>query len=174
MIYTADYTLEIRRVVLENEVNTVYICSDKRSLDRVLYTCICVSQMHLQKRILAEVMQGGLFKNNRDYKGHFIYEGTLNLLFTYQKEQLMQTYMDLYIDTFKKKKLLCKKLVGLCQTLEIDGRWLSLLLKPNCMNLNKDGSIYFNYFVDLRPLVYKNNTSETLVFKLLGEQILVF
>lgn len=176
MIYTADYTLEIRRIVLENEVNKVYICKDKRSENGLFYTCICVQHPLLQKEILAALMKGKLFTTNGDYKGHFIYESTLNLLFLYHKEQLMQTYMDLYIDSFKKKKLLCKNLVGACQALDVEGYWLALLLNPSCINLNFDGSVYFNYFFDFRPFIHKNfihkKLTETQGLQLLGTQVL--
>lgn len=150
MIVTTEHTLEIQRVVLENEVNSVYICKDKRKIDDLFYTCICIRNEKVQKKVIKMLMKEPGIRQNPDYVEHFIDEDKLNILFLYKEERILRHYIHLYNSSFIERKTLCKNIVAACQTRYLEGEYLALIMHPTCLNIREDGQIYFNYFLDFR------------------------
>lgn len=172
MIYGLGFSLEIVRIVLENEMNIIYVCKDKSSQSGLFYTCITIKEKQIQKEVLNFLIRQEEIKRSTDYIGNFVFEESLNLLFLYRKEKRLETYIEMYADSFEKRCYLCKRLVGSAQATQFPIEWLYMILSSNNINVNADGSIYFNYFLDFASL-YKLKEIKGASFNKLAECLFI-
>lgn len=170
MIYALGCSLEIVRTVLRNATNDIYVCKEKSRQNGSLYTCIRIKKEEMQKEILNILANQQELLNNVDYVGSFVLEGTLNLLFLYHNERKLDAFLELYINSFELRCKVCKSLIGGCQTSGFPIEWIYLLLDSKNVNVNPDGSVYFNYFIDFECL-YKVNELSNASFNKLAESV---
>lgn len=174
MIQVLGRSLEAVRIVIDNDINVVYVCKEGHG-EELFYTLISIKDRDVQKNVLKLLTQDDSIKENKDYVGHFVLKDTLNLLFYYKKEQCLFTYLDLYGDSFKKQVYIAKTLINACVGTRLPYEIVHLLLDEKNINLNPEGTVYFNYFIDFKNFNKLETSNQKLdvlagiVFKILAK-----
>ena len=167
MIYALNRSFEIVRTVLSNNINDIYVCKEADEHIGSFYTMITVKEEQMKKRLVAFFTEEASIRTNNDYIGSFVLENYFNILFTYHEEKKLYNYLNIYTTPFEEKKLICIQMVSGAIAAKLPIGMLCALLKPDNININKNKTIYFNYFIDFAGL--KTEEEEKSRYTYLGE-----
>ncbi|MEG1972717.1 MAG: hypothetical protein RR315_06110, partial [Oscillospiraceae bacterium] len=115
-----------------------------------LYTVVTACRER-ERRMLAAAAEELKIKSN-DLKTPFVAARSesdrLMLVFRYNQERLLLTFAQMQCPQTEQKIELCKKLVRECMSMRLPYWLLELSLKPENINLEQDGSVNINIFVN--------------------------
>jgi len=148
MFPALNMELEIVRIVLQNNVNDIYVCTDLLKNTGVFYTMISIRDARCRKLVAEKLNTERFFFENHDFIGSFVYESCLNLVFRYFHENLLSLLGNVYLSEFSECKKAAIGLVTACAESGASPCIGMLLLDDKNINLSKDGEITFNYFLD--------------------------
>lgn len=148
MIQALNMQLEPVRTVLANEVNAVAVCEDCRRDTGVFYTVISITAPEVRREVAGLMATARLFVGNRDFIGSFTQGDALNLVFLYRTENRLLSHEDVYGTDFPHRREMAENFLTACAETQLEGSVGMLLLEERNLNLGRDGSVYFNYFLD--------------------------
>jgi hypothetical protein len=152
MFPALNMELEIVRVVLQNEVNDIYVCTDLLKDTGVFYTMISIHDARYRKIVTEKLNTERIFFSNKDFLGSFLYENRLNLVFRYYHENLLSLLGSVYLAEFSDCKRAALNLVAACAECGAGNDMGILLLNERNINISRDGEIQFNYFLDFAEM----------------------
>jgi hypothetical protein len=168
MIYALNRSFDIVRTVLSNKVNDIYVCKDADEQIGSFYTMITIKDDTMKKKFVALFTNEADIRTNNDYIGCFVLENCFNILFIYREERKLHSYLDVYSIPFDERKVICTQLVSSTVAAKLPAYMLCALLKPSNININKNKTIYFNYFIDFTVL---SEEEEKNSYTYLGEVV---
>lgn len=161
MIYALGYALEQVRTVLKNDTNDIYIYKKREEGINTFYTCVCIKNDEIKKKVLLTLSSYPNIAKNMDYVGQFILQGHLNLLFLYHEERKIASYIEVCGGSFEQSYKICMNLVRECQASHFPTNWLLMLLQQENINVTEGGEVYFNYFLDFDRFLHAAYLKET-------------
>lgn len=162
MFPALDMELEIVRTVLKNKVNDIYVCTDLLKDTGSFYTLISIRDKNHRKIITEKLNTERIFFSNRDFIGSFTYENCLNLVFRYYHENLLSLMGGVYIEEFVDCKKTAVNLITAYAESGAGTELGMLLLNDRNININADGDISLNYFMDFAQLQQKVSEEQYL------------
>ncbi len=158
MIEALNMQLDIVRTVIQNPVNEISVCVDRKRETGVFYTLIAVYSIEVRKQIAHQLATADLFSANSDYLGSFTLKDTMYLLFRYHPENLLCDREAIYAPTFAARKQLATWFLVACIESGFTPMFGSLLLQERNVNYSPDGKVYFNYFIDFEGATFDAST----------------
>ncbi len=152
MLEALNMRLEVVRTVLSNDVNEISVCVDTKRNTGAFYTMIAVSDATVRRQLALWIATEEAFTRNRDYLGSFSVQNTMYLLFAYHPERRLTEHYTLYTQTFARRKQLAVSLLAACAQSGFSAQLGEAMLHRRNINLDQDGNVYLNYFLDLKPL----------------------
>lgn len=147
MIAVLNMDLAPVRLVLENGVNRIAVCEDRRRDAGALYTVVSVVSPDV-RRTLAGLTAGGAFDQNGDFVGSAAQGEALHLVFRYRPESLLASRESIYGVDFVHRRAMAEQFLAACAETQLPPDVGALLLNGRCVNLSAGGEVYFNYFLD--------------------------
>lgn len=177
MIEALNMQLDIVRTVIQNPVNEISVCVDRKRETGVFYTLIAVYSIEVRKQLAHQLVTADLFASNNDYVGSFTLKDTMYLLFRYHKENLLCDREAIFAPTFAARKQLATWFLVACIESGFTQMFGALLLQDRNVNFSQDGKVYFNYFIDfenvaLDQTTYYQKVSE-YIFQMLSREYAV-
>lgn len=169
LIEALNMKLEPIRSVLKNEVNEITVCQDMNRPTDVLYTLVSVYSPSVRKKIAEKIGAEGLFASNSDFIGAFSRKDAYCLVFLYRNENRLSTHEDLYSKTFAHEKQMAENLLVVCAETQVCASVGILLLHERNVNVERDRSVYFNYFLDFGE--WDPGADDARFYHALGEKI---
>lgn len=162
MIEALHMQLEPVRTVLQNDVNEILVCVDLKRKTGAFYTVITITAPQIRRQVAGLLAGQGLFSSNSDFLGSFTYGDSLNLVFLYRQESLLEKREAIYGSSFRKRKEMVESLlISLAET-QVTGSVGLLLLASENINISPDATVYFNYFLDFAK--WKPESGEDLFY----------
>lgn len=143
-----DMKLKSVRTVLKNDTNEIAICVDSTRPTGAFYTMISIYSPTVRRVIAGMIAGEGLFSSNNDFVGSFSQSDSINLVFVYRPESLLESREAMFAQTFAQRKLIAQNFLVACAELQICGSVGMLLLNQRNVNITVNAGIYFNYFLD--------------------------
>lgn len=177
MIEALQMKLEIVRTVLKNEVNEISVCVDQKRETGEFYTLLAIYAPEMRKKIALWVATEDAFLKNTDYVGSFLIKDTRYLLFRYHPEIRLCDETVLRKKSLADRKKLALQLIAACAQTGFSGQLGDALLKERNINIDADGKVYFNYFIDFKNMNFAKDwyyqTLSRYVFQLLAHEYIV-
>ncbi|MGN1180548.1 MAG: hypothetical protein ACI4SD_04970 [Suilimivivens sp.] len=158
MIPALNMHLEDVRVVLKNEVNDITVCRDNKENGQQFYTMISVKSDIYRKYITEQMSMGNMFAHCKDFIGSFSIGRELKLLFRYEKENLIDNVGSIYLYDFVRCREAAIRLVSILAETGISGQVCKLLLNPRNINVDSEGGVTLNYFLDFQDFDLEDHT----------------
>lgn len=137
---------KVIRDVLESEVNTVYVCKRLDSSVIEYKTVWVVKDRELSRKLLKICSETDVL----GYESCFTSGEDICFMFPYVEEREAESF---FLGTVQNgscsKEQICLEYVTKCMTSRLPDALLYMILDQNQVQLMPDGSIYFNYFIDL-------------------------
>lgn len=174
MIYALNRSFKIVRTVYKSEVNDIYVCKAMQDQTGHFYTLITFKEEHIKKELVNFFAEEERLKTNNDFIGSFASENCFNMLFNYHEERKLFTYLETYRTSFGEKKYICQQLVSAVIASKLPASMIPILLKPSNINVNKNKTIYFNYFMEFTNFEKNKETNHytylsEIVFEILAK-----
>lgn len=156
-----NMSLDVVRIVIENEINDVYICRDENAVSETYYTLIYIKNHETARDFLdafesCDSSKTVLIKN-------FAYQNAFCFLFDYRRERnLEEFYMGKTFSVYRCEEI-CLRIVLECISTGIPYPLLYEILKQKQINMSKDNSIYFNYQIDLTDFDKKRDEHDCVI-----------
>jgi len=156
--HTGDMTLHSVRSILKNEVNDVVICQDQDSPARPYYTLVAVKDRDTAKTLLSifESQPRDAFEPDESRSPAFIkcfsHKEQLCYLFEYNEERNLDAFCEGQITSQVIRERICINIVLSCLSSPLPFPLLFLLLEQRQLHIEKDNTIYFTPYFDLRRL----------------------
>ncbi|HNW03960.1 MAG TPA: hypothetical protein PLP20_02520 [Oscillospiraceae bacterium] len=169
MIEALNMKLEPIRSVLKNDVNEIAVCQDMNRPTDVFYTLVSVYSPSVRKKIAEKIGAEGLFASNSDFIGAFSRKDAYCMVFLYRNENRLSTHEDLYSKNFAHEKQMAENLLVACAETQASASVGILLLDERNVNVERDRSVYFNYFLDFKD--WDPAADDARFYHALGERI---
>lgn len=150
MIPALNMHLEDIRVVLKNEVNDITVCRDIKDSGQQFYTMVSIKSDSYRKYITEQMNLGRMFAHCKDFVGSFSVGKELKLLFRYENESLIGNVGSIYLYDFVRCREAAISLVSMLAKTGITGQVCKLLLNPRNINVDSEGGVTLNYFLDFQ------------------------
>jgi len=147
--------------VKKNDINDIFIYKKREEDINTFYTCVCIKNDDMKKKVLLTLSNYPEITKNIDYVGQFSLQGNLHLLFYYHEERRLSSYIEVCGETFYESCTICKNLVKGCQATHFPTEWLLMLLEQENLNVTEGGEVYLNYFLDFDKLLHIPYINET-------------
>lgn len=138
---TGKKQYDVIRDVFHGSVNDVYVCREMQSSEEEYYTVWLLKDRAMAKQLLKEL---------KDTAECFMVRDSLCFLFPYHEERPLERF---YTGTLEngecENRQIWLDIVVQCMTSTLPDSLMYLLLTQSQMQLGADGSIRFNYFLDL-------------------------
>lgn len=148
MIPALNMHLEDVRVVLKNDINDITVCRDIKDSAQQFYTMISVKSDLHRKYITEQINLGKMFTHCKDFVGSFGTGKELKLIFRYENENLIDHVGSIYLYDFARCREASIRLISALAESGISGPVCKLLLNPRNINVDSDGGVTLNYFLD--------------------------
>ena len=145
---TNKYNLNSIYTAVDNPVNTVYVCESKYKLDGTRYTLWEIKDHVLARQLVSQLEGNG----NCDI---FSIGSKMYFLFPYREFRSLKDFYKGSSPTLNEGEAICIRLVMECMTCKLPFPILQLILAQERINLSKDGSVYFDYCIDLTEFSVK-------------------
>ena len=139
---TNQYNLNSIYTAIDNPVNSVYVCESKYKIDGTRYTLWEIKD-HILARQLVSELEGN---KNCDM---FSIRDRMYFLFPFRDFRSLKEFYRGSSPSLNEGEAICIRLVMECMTCNLPFSILSLILSQERINLSKDGSVYFDYCIDL-------------------------
>ena len=137
---------KVIRDVLDSKANSVYVCQRQDTSVVEYKTVWVVKDRNLSRRLLKICSQADVV----GYESCFSYGNDICFLFPYVEEREAENF---FLGTVRNgscsKEQICLEYVTKCMTSRLPDALMYMLLEQNQVQLMPDGSIYFNFFLDL-------------------------
>lgn len=158
MIPALNMHLEDVRVVLKNEINDITVCRNLKESGQQFYTMVSVKSDVYRKYITEQMNLGKMFAHCKDFIGSFSVGKELKLLFRYENENLIDNVGSIYLYDFVRCREAAVRLVSILAETGISGQVCKLLLNPRNINIDSEGGVSLNYFLDFQDYDLEDNT----------------
>lgn len=137
---------KVIRDVLDGKANSVYVCQ-RQDCPVVEYKTVwVVKDRNLSRRLLKICSEADVV----GYESCFTYGNDICFLFPYMEERKAESF---FLGTVRNgncsKEQICLEYVIKCMTSRLPDALMYMLLEQKQVHLMQDGSIYFNFFLDL-------------------------
>lgn len=137
---------KVIRDVLDGKANSVYVCQRQDSPVVEYKTVWVVKDRNLSRRLLKICSEADVV----GYESCFTYGNNTCFLFPYMEERKAESF---FLGTVRNgncsKEQICLEYVTKCMTSRLPDALMYMLLDQKQVHLMQDGSIYFNFFLDL-------------------------
>ena len=153
MVYrTGDMVLYSVKEVFKNEVNDVIICQDQSSPARPYYTLIALKSRETAKTLLSIFERCPREMDEEPYIKCFTHKEQLCYLFPYNSGRSLTAFSEGQIINQVVREEVCINIVLACLSSPLPFPLLFLALHQEQIHIEKDNSIFFTPYFDLREL----------------------
>lgn len=149
IVNTGKKQYEIIQDVYLGSTNDVYVCREVNNPNKEYKTLWMIKDRNTAKKILQEFDMCKQSKNSI-YSDCFAVRDNLCFTFPYSQERPLRKF---YVSTLQKdicsRQQIWMELITKCMTSTLPDAVLKMLFQQNQIELSEDGSIYFNYALDL-------------------------
>lgn len=160
MMSTLNMNIETVRVVLKNEVNDIIVCRSTQEVPNQLYTMISIKSDYHRKYFAEKISKGEIFGHCREFMGSFSIGSQLRLLFRYENENRIGNVKSIYLFDFIHCKTAAINLLGALAEAGVTGETGKLLLNERNINIDKNGEVSLNYFLDFKEYDFDGEGEE--------------
>ena len=139
---TNQYNLNSIYTAVDNAVNAVYVCENKFKPEGTRYTLWEIKDHVLAKNLVSALEE----KKNCDM---FSIGNRMYFLFPYRDFRPLKEFYKGSSPNINEGEAICIRLVMECMICELPFPILFLILSQGRINLARDGSVYFDYCIDL-------------------------
>ena len=152
MVYQAgDMLLQEVQKQYQGKVNDVMVCQDLASDTQPFYTVLIIKERDIAKKLLAIYDMAG--KESRDtYIRNLTWQDKFLMVFPYNKERQVERFLLSDIQKLSECETLCMNIVMECIASRIPYPILYLQLAQEQLHVQRDGSVYFGYNLNMENL----------------------
>ena len=152
MVYQAgDMLLQEVQKQYQGKVNDVMVCQDLASDTQPFYTVLIIKERDIAKKLLAIYDMAG--KESRDtYICNLTWQDKFLMVFPYNKERQVEKFLLSDVQKLSECETLCMNIVMECIAARIPYPILYLQLAQEQLHVQRDGSVYFGYNLNMENL----------------------
>ena len=152
MVYqTGNMLLQEKQKLYQGKVNDVIVCQDLAADVQTYYTVLIIKDHKVTKQILKLYKDGGIQSRNT-FVADFTWQEYYLMVFHYQKDRPIEKFFLSDVQKREECEQLCMHIVMECMSAGIPYPILYLQLRQQQLHIQKDGSVYFGYKLDLEQL----------------------
>jgi len=160
---TGDMALYTVRDVFKNAVNDVVICQDQASQARPYYVLVAVKERETAKALLSIFQNNARDMEEEPYIACFSHGEQLCYLFPYHIERNLEAFSEGQINSPVERERVCINITLACLSSPLPYPLLYLLLDQKQIHIEKDNTVFFTPYFDLRELDPKTDESACAV-----------
>lgn len=145
---TEKRLLTVISQVFASEINEVYICRDIRYTGNPYYTVILIQQSRIARQIIKAFETGKTEESSA--LEYFSAPDSLGLVLPYENQRSLSEFYMGELLSARECEVICTNLVIQCMVSKIPPQLLYLILTQKNIQIQRDNSISFSWFLDLR------------------------
>ncbi len=169
MVYqTGNMLLQEVQKLYQGKVNDVIVCQDLAADTQLYYTILIIKNRDIAKELL-KVYEEANKRSRNTYITSFTWQEYYMMIFPYYKERQVGHFLNSDIQNLSECEQLCMNIVMECMASGIPYPILYLQLAQEQLHIQRDGSVYLGYKLDLEKLTAQKGEEDcaTLCAKIL-------